>query len=170
MDWTLDNHHVKLIRFDNKIRGFITSGKAPVNLPRARIDGWTLGYDGSFNALTLRAAVDALDPRNELNGKQLPRRAKSQITLGADYRVGAWSFGGTLLKMGKRFEDAPNTKTLAGYTTLDLQADYVLSRDWALQAKLNNVSDRAYETALGYNQPGRQFFVTLRYTPQQGSR
>ena len=166
IDWTLDNHHVKLVRFDNKIRGFITSGKAPVNLPRARIDGWTLGYDGSFDALTLRASVDALDPRNELDGKQLIRRAKSQITLGADYRVGAWSLGGTLLKMGQRFDDKDNKKPLASYTTLDLQANYALSRDWALQAKLNNVGDRVYETALGYNQPGRQFFVTLRYTPQ----
>lgn len=166
VDWTQGNHHVKLIRFDNKIRGFITSGKAPVNLPRARIDGWTLGYDGTFDAWTLRAAADALDPRNELTGKQLPRRAKSQLTLGADYRVGAWSFGGTLLAMGKRFDDAANTKPLASYTTLDLQAEYALARDWALQAKLNNVGDRAYETALGYNQPSRQFFVTLRYAPK----
>ena len=166
LDWTQGNHHVKLIRFDNKIRGFITSGNAPVNLPRARIDGWTLGYDGTFGAMTLRAAADALDPRNELTGKQLPRRAKSQITLGADYRVGAWTFGGTVLSMGKRFDDAGNTKPLAGYTTLDLHAEYVLARDWALQAKLNNVSDRAYETAQGYNQPGRQLFVTLRYAPK----
>ncbi len=166
LGWTQGNHHVKLIRFDNKIRGFITSGNAPVNLPRARIDGWTLGYDGTFDAWTLRASADAMDPRNELTGKQLPRRAKSQITLGADYRVGAWSFGGTLLTMGKRFDDVGNTTPLAGYTTLDLQAEYAFARDWALQAKLNNVSDRAYETALGYNQPGRQFFVTLRYAPK----
>ena len=166
LDWTAGNHHARLVRFDNRIRGFITSGKAPVNLPRARIDGWTLGYDGSFDALTLRAAVDVLDPRNELSGKQLPRRAKSQTTLGADYRVGAWAFGGNVLTVGKRFDDTGNAKPLAGYTTLDLHADYALARDWALQARLNNASDRAYETALGYNQPGRQFFVTLRYTPK----
>ncbi len=166
LDWTQDNHHVKLVRFDNKIRGFITSGKAPANLPRARIDGWTLGYDGSFDALTLRAAVDALDPRNELTGKQLPRRAKSQVTFGADYRVGAWSLGGTLLSVGKRYDEVVNKTTLAGYTTLDVHADYALSRDWTVQAKLNNVNDRKYETALGYNQPGRQFFVTLRYAPK----
>ncbi len=166
LDWTQDNHHVKLIRFDNKIRGFITSGNAPVNVPRARIDGWTLGYDGSFDALTLRAAVDALDPRNELTGKQLQRRAKTQVTLGADYRVGAWSLGGTLLSVGKRYDDVGNKTKLAGYTTLDLYADYALSRDWSVQAKLNNVNDRVYETAQGYNQPGRQFFVTMRYAPK----
>ena len=166
VDWTQGSHHVKLIRFDNKIRGFITSGKAPVNLPRARIEGWTLGYDGSFDALTLRAAVDALDPRNELTGKLLPRRSKSQVTLGADYAVGPWSFGGSLLKMGRRYDDTANAIPLAGYTTVDLQASYALARDWNVQAKINNVGDRAYETAQGYNQPGRQFFVTLRYTPK----
>ena len=166
VDWTQGNHHVKLIRFDNKIRGFITSGKAPVNLPRARIEGWTLGYDGTFDALTLRAAVDALDPRNELTGKQLRRRSKSQVTLGADYSVGAWSFGGSLLQVGRRYEDDANKTALAGYTTVDLQASYAFARDWNVQAKLNNVGDREYETAQGYNQPGRQFFVTLRYSPK----
>ena len=166
VDWTEGNHHVKLIRFDNKIRGFITSGKAPVNLPRARIEGWTLGYDGTFDALTLRAAVDALDPRNELTGKQLRRRSKSQVTLGADYSVGAWSFGGSLLQVGRRYEDDANKTALAGYTTVDLQASYAFARDWNVQAKLNNVGDREYETAQGYNQPGRQFFVTLRYSPK----
>ncbi len=166
VDWTQGNHHVKLIRFDNKIRGFITSGKAPVNLPRARIEGWTLGYDGTFDALTLRAAVDALDPRNELTGKLLPRRSKSQVTLGADYSVGPWNFGGSLLKVGRRYDDAANAKPLASYTTVDLQASYAFARDWNVQAKLNNVGDREYETAQGYNQPGRQFFVTLRYSPK----
>ena len=68
--------------------------------------------------------------------------------------------------MGKRYDEVVNKTTLAGYTTLDVHADYALSRDWTVQAKLNNVNDRKYETALGYNQPGRQFFVTLRYAPK----
>ena len=110
--------------------------------------------------------MDALDPRNELTGKQLRRRSKSQVTLGADYSVGAWSFGGSLLQVGRRYEDDANKTALAGYTTVDLQASYAFARDWNLQAKLNNVGDREYETAQGYNQPGRQFFVTLRYTPK----
>ena len=55
---------------------------------------------------------------------------------------------------------------MASYTTVDLQASYAFARDWNVQAKLNNVGDREYETAQGYNQPGRQFFVTLRYSPK----
>jgi vitamin B12 transporter len=39
-------------------------------------------------------------------------------------------------------------------------------RDWSVQAKLNNVTDRKYETAFGYNQAGRGFYLTLRWQPK----
>ena len=74
--------------------------------------------------------------------------------------------GASLLKAGRRFDDAANTVVLASYTTVDLYVDYALAQDWSLQAKLNNAGDRVYETAKGYNQPGRAFYVTLRYAPR----
>ncbi len=164
--WTGNGHEIRLVRFDNRIRGFITSTTSPANIPQARIDGWTLGYEGKVDALRLRAALDKLDPRNELNGHQLPRRAKEQVTLGADYEVGTWRFGASLLRVGGRFDDAANKLPLAAYTTADLHADWQYAKDWSAQAKLNNLTDKQYETAYGYNQPGRSFYLTLRWTPK----
>lgn len=163
LSWSQAGHTVKLVHFDNKIRGFIPSGPLPANVPRARIDGWTLGYDGSVGALALRASLESIDPRNELNGRQLARRSKTQAMLGADYGMGDWTLGGTLLHVGKRFDDANNSFVLDSYTTLDLHASYALSKNWTLQAQLRNLSDEAYETTRGYNQPGRGVFVTLRW-------
>ena len=157
---------VKLVHFDNKIRGFITSTITAANIPRARIDGWTLAYAGTIGAFNLRASIDTLDPRNELNGRLLPRRAKQQQTLGADYALGVWRLGGSLLHVGNRFDDAVNTRPLGGYTTADLYADWRFAKEWTMQAKLNNVADKQYETAYGYNQPGRSFYMTLRWAPQ----
>lgn len=154
---------VKLVRFDNKIRGFITSTTQAENIPRARIDGWTLGYDGAFGAFNLHATADSLDPRNELTDKQLPRRAKKQFTLGADYTTGAWTLGGTLLNVDTRFDNVKNTVMLNGYTTLDVFANYAINKDLQLQAKVNNIANKNYETAAGFNQAGRAVFVTLRY-------
>lgn len=164
--WSDAGHTVKLVHFDNKIRGFITSTTTPVNVPRARIDGWTLAYDGSFGALTLRASVDVLDPRNEITGKRLPRRSASQVRLGADYGAGVWTVGGSVLRAGGRFDDTANLKPVDGYTTADVYADYALNKDWKLQTRVNNLTNRQYETVLGYNQPGRGVFVTLRYQPK----
>ncbi|RZJ11287.1 MAG: TonB-dependent receptor [Haliea sp.] len=135
-------------------------------MPRARIEGWTLGYDGTIGALALRASIDSLDPRNEVSGRQLPRRSDRQATLSADYSAGAWKFGGTLLHAGERFDDAANSFRLASYTTLDLHADYAVSREWTLQANIRNLTDRDYSTVRGYNQPGRGVFVTLRWQPK----
>lgn len=163
LSWSQAGHTVKLVHFDNKIRGFIPSGRLPTNVPRARIEGWTLGYDGSVGALALRASLESIDPRNELNGRQLARRSKTQAMLGADYGVGDWTLGGTLLHVGKRFDDANNSFVLDSYTTLDLHASYALSKNWTVQAQLRNLSDEAYETTRGYNQPGRGVFVTLRW-------
>lgn len=164
--WAQGGHEVRLIRFDNRIRGFMTNTTLPVNIPNARIDGWSLGYEGKVGALALRANVEALDPRNVTTGRQLPRRAKEQVNLGADYATGAWRFGGSLLHVGDRFDNAANTLALGAYTTIDVYADWQFARDWSLQAKLNNLTDKQYETATGYNQPGRAAYLTLRWQPK----
>ena len=154
---------VKLVRFDNKIRGFITNTTTPDNIPRARIDGWTLTYDGAFGAINLHASADVLNPRNELSGNVLPRRAKNQFSLGADYRMGAWTVGGNILNVGSRFDDVKNTTALASYMTADVFANYNINKDLQVQVKVNNLADKVYETAYGYNQAGRAAYVTLRY-------
>jgi vitamin B12 transporter len=154
---------VKLVHFDNKIRGFITNATNAESIPRARISGWTLGYEGNFGAFNLRATADALKPENELTGKQLSRRSRSQVSLGGDYAIGAWTFGGSLLNAGSRFDDTKNTRKLDGYTTMDVFANYAINKDLSLQTKVNNLANKSYETAFGYNQAGRSVFITLRY-------
>lgn len=166
LTWAQGGHEVKLVRFDNRIRGFMTNTTLPINIPRARIDGWSLGYAGRLASTDVRADIEKLDPRNEINGRQLPRRAREQITLGADRQMGDWRFGAALLHVGSRFDDAANRQPLGAYTTADVYADWQFAKDLSLQAKLNNLADKQYETAYGYNQPGRSFYVTLRWQPK----
>ena len=54
---------------------------------------------------------------------------------------------------------------LPGYATLDLRAEYALTDALTLQGRVANVFDRDYETVAFYNQPGREWFVTLRWAP-----
>ncbi|MDB5889872.1 MAG: outer rane cobalamin receptor protein-like protein [Polaromonas sp.] len=165
--WSDAGQTLKLVRYDNRISNIIvTSGTTPMNLSQARIDGLTLSYDGVFGPLTLRASIDTLNPRNEQTGRRLPRRSAEQLRLGADYETGPWTLGGSVLRAGGSFNDVGNLQPLAAYTTADLYADYRLNREWSLQAKVNNLTNKAYETILGYNQPGRAAYVTVRYQPK----
>lgn len=169
--WTAGEHSLRAAWFSNHYRGFITSGPQPVNLPRAESDGVTLSYEGQWQDLAVNASVDHVDPRNASVGnsnfdKQLPRRAKDTARLGLLRQAwGPLSLGGVWKLVAHRFDDTANKARLGGYGTLDLQADYALARAWTLGARLNNVSDKRFETALGYNQPGRELFVSLRYEP-----
>lgn len=164
--WTPAGHELKLVRFDNQISGFMTNTTLPENIPQARIQGWTLSHAGDWGGLKTRASLDHLDPRNETRDRQLPRRAARQIILGADQPLGAWRVGASLLYVGERFDDAANTTRLPSYSTVDLYADWQFDPQWSLQARINNLADKSYETALGYNQPGRGAYLTLRWQPK----
>lgn len=157
---------VKLVRYDNRITGFIPSGPLPANVPKARISGTSLEVQSGLGAVALRGTLDALNPRNELTGKLLPRRTRMQYTLGADYDVGLWQLGASLLHSDARFDDVANLSQLAGFTTIDLFLSRKLSTDWSLQGRVNNLTNAQYETVLGYNQPTRGVYVTLRYQPK----
>ena len=165
--WGAGGHALKLVYFDNRISDMIAwSGSAPSNVDRARINGWTLGYEARVDRLSLRASLDEMQPRNLVSGTALPRRSDTQATLGASWREGAWLFGTSLLHVGSRFDDTANTRALGAYTVVDVHATWQFARDLSLQAKLNNLTDRVYETTYGYNQPGRSVYFTLRWQPK----
>ena len=167
--WTAGEHSLRAAYYDYKYRGFISSGPLPVNLPEVEVDGITLSYDGRFGPVALAASLDHTDPRNATTGstnfgKRLPRRAADALRLGADWQAGVWSAGATVAAFSHRFDNAANTTRLGGYATLDLRAEWALQPGLRLGLKLNNVGDKVYETAYGYNQPGRELFATLRYS------
>ena len=124
----------------------------------ARIDGWQVqGY------LTLQ------QPENHdggaSSGNLLPRRPERMARIDLDRRFGAFGAGATWYAAGRSYDDAANTHRLGGYSTLALRASWHFTPDWQVEAKLANAFDRNYETVYYYNQPGRSWYLTLRYSP-----
>ncbi|WP_137918961.1 TonB-dependent receptor [Hydrogenophaga sp. 2FB] len=160
-------HEVKLTRFDNRVRGFITRQPVVANVPRARMEGWSLTYTGSAGAWSWYTNLELLDARNEMNQRKLQRRADEVLSASLDHKIGAWTWGTSVQLVSERFDDAANARRLPGFGTVDLHARYALNKDWSLALRLNNVGDKFYETAYGYNQPGRAAFVTLNWAPRK---
>jgi len=157
----------RVVYFDNRIRGYISSGPLPTNIPRVKVDGLSASVDAVLGAWTLAGGIDSLLPVNATEGTAsfgsiLPRRVQESGRLALGWRGGSLTLGGTLLAFGERFDGV----RLGGYATLDLRAEWALSRDWLLAAKLNNALGKRYETVRGYNQPGREALLTLRWTPR----
>lgn len=165
---------VKLTRFDNRIGNLIAWAPVssapdadwlPSNINKARIEGWSLGYEGGHGLWSWQTQLELLDARDEKSGLKLPQRADTQLSASLRRELADWKLGAHWLAASDRFGDAANTeaKRLPGYGTLDLSAEHALGQDWRLQLRLNNLANKAYETVYGYNQPGRAAYVTLRW-------
>ena len=130
------------------------------NVDRASLQGATLSASHRLGDLALRGTVDLLSAKDTRTDARLSRRAKHQETLAADYQIGAWTLGATLLTVGNRPD---GSKRLGGYTTLDLQARWKFAPHWQLEAKVLNVTDRDIEPARDYRTLGRQAWLGVRY-------
>ena len=62
--------------------------------------------------------------------------------------------------------DVAGRPDLGGYALFNLTARRRLDADWSLTARVDNLTDRDHQTAYGYNQPGRGFFVGLQWSPR----
>ena len=171
LTWEAENHQAKLIHFYNKITNLIGSDSNYIsqNISGTTIlKGWTASYAWSYKNWKTSAIYDYLNTK-QANGKPLDRRAKHQFAFNIDKEIGQWKFGGSALHVGSRNDLDYSTYTpvkLPSYTTLDLNAEYKLQKDWSVQARIANVTNKNYETAYGYNQLGRAGYLTLKWAPK----
>ena len=142
---------------------------ALLNVEEARIRGAELTGFVSLAGWDINAELSHIDPRNRSAGTNhdhwLPRRSRNTARVDVDRAFGAFRVGVTGFGSGERYDDAANLVRLGGYGTLDLRVEYAINADWTLQARASNVFDREYETIAWYNQPGREYGLTLRYAP-----
>ncbi len=117
----------------------------------------TLGLDATFQ-----------DPVNATSGERLKRRARTSVALNYSLSVGPTQWGAYLKYTGKRLDTDPNTFGDAintARTQLDLTTQYKLSKETALYARVENVSNTRRNEVLGFNTAPRGFFVGVRHTP-----
>ena len=120
------------------------------------------------DALRVQFTHGHIDARNRAAGtanfdRRLPRRPDHSSSLLVDYR---WPFGLetglTLTNVSQSFEDAANTQRLPGYVLGDLRAMLPLGRNLELTARVENLFDAQYETALNFGQMPRAGYVGVR--------
>ena len=128
------------------------------NVNDASNKGLELSYSGKFASADLRASLTLQDPIDEGTGERLIRRARNMASFGASLPLGQWIFGGDLRFTGER-PDIARVPALPAYSIANLNARYALTRELALTARIENLLDRAYQTAYGYNQPTRSLYA-----------
>ena len=153
--------------FENRIDNLIVAAPVtylPENLQRARIRGWELLGDTRFVGMTIKTALTVQRPENRDTGEQLRSRAKRFGSLSAARDFGTWEVSGDVVASGARF-DSSNQATgtrMGGYTVVNANLRYRIDKTWSVELVGQNLTDKKYELAQGYNTPSRSLFLNVR--------
>lgn len=138
---------------------------APQNVARATLAGVTLTGDAAWGGTSIRGSVDIQDPRDDVTGNLLPRRAKRHGTLGVAQAVGPARLNVEVVASSYRYDDAENARRLGGYATVNVAAEWALSPGVTLLARGDNVFGKDYALAYGYATGGARAFAGVRWQP-----
>jgi vitamin B12 transporter len=166
-------YEARVIAYSNTISNLVQSGPVTDNCPYgcatnigvARINGVSLGgtaYLGNFSA---KGSVDQQNPENVTDGTTLLKRAKTFGNASIEYAYQKFiaGIGGTLSGQRYDYNNATSNYVMGGYSIFDLYSSYEFEKDWTLFARWNNITNKQYQLAYGYNTMGSNIFAGIRY-------
>jgi vitamin B12 transporter len=164
LEWTPSaGQRIKAQLYSTRIRNLISFSGTDFraeNVARARIRGAELGYERRLGEWQVASSLTWQRARNEDTDTDLLRRPRQKTSASIDRGFGPHIKAGIeVLRSGPR-SDVGGIR-LPGYALVNLRASWLLSRQWRLAARIENLTDRDYELAYGYNTPGRSGFVEI---------
>lgn len=140
----------------------------PDNVSSVTIEGLELEASHRADAWQLSANAGFMNARNNSTRKQLDRRPRRTLTLGAARNSAIGKLHGELLAVSRR-NDRQGATVIPGYAIINAMFERKLQHDLTLQLRADNLLDRRYtlvrSSSGDYNTYGRSLFVTLRYAP-----
>jgi vitamin B12 transporter len=162
-------HTVRLAGFRNRVHDlieYVAPSFRAVNVDQASIDGAELTWTARWNDTRVSAALTLQDPRDTTTGERLLRRAGQFGSVEASQRFGAWRVGLQALASGSR-EDLHVTQytpvRLGGYTVVNAVADYRVDARQSVAVRIDNLLNKDFEVAHGYNVQRLAVMATWRY-------
>lgn len=162
--------------FQNKVAQLIQWGPVdpsnrssqwtPSNVNNATIQGVTIEGAGRWFDIDWQGNITLLDARDDKTGNWLANRPRQSANFSASKSWGKWTFGAEQQIASRRAGDPTNTESmmLHGYGISNVYADYRFAKSWTATARVDNLFDREYETAYGYNTGGMGAFIGVRYS------
>ena len=132
-----------------------------INIKHALLKGAEVEYQYKGETFSLSANAGWQDARDLDNDTKLLRRADRKLNIKADFKINdQWDWGLDFQAASERPDFSAPTP---GYGRIDARLAYHFADAWSLEARLENLGDKDYELIPGYNTPGRNGLITLRW-------
>ena len=159
-----NRHAISVELFANRIDDLIDfdfTSFTLENIAEAEIRGAEIAWEYTDERSVIRTAFLTQRAEDRATGARLLRRAEESLTLSYARNIGQHRVGVSALVSGDR-EDFGGVK-LDSYVLLNLTAEFALTRNLTLNARIENLTDEEYQTAANFRMQERSGFLELRY-------
>ncbi len=176
-DVTVEYQNFKITYFDTKIDDMIDFDLGTYTYANiagtSKINGLEASYQKSFfESLLISVNYTHLFNAEDKDGEDLKRRAKDNFKVAVDYygienlHLGADAeYVGSRIDTGNSVWPAPAPDVETGkYTVVNLTANYDITKEVQLYGKIENLTDKYYQTVYGYATSPRAFSLGLKAT------
>jgi vitamin B12 transporter len=132
------------------------------NVASAKINGLSTGGTVRLGNLNIKGSFDQQNPIDQSTGYVLAKRARQFGNIGTEYKNTRLTAGaeGTFQANRTNFD---NTGYMGGYAIYNLYGSYKITKELDLFGRWNNIFNKDYQLSYGFNTPGSNVFVGLRY-------
>jgi len=168
-DFSVEHHGMKITYFNQKIDNLIQwEGAGYNNIDgESKIKGYEIAYNTTlFDTLATNISYTKLNAKDK-NGKNLAKRAKENIKFGLDY------YGIDKLHLGingeyvgdrKEYKWGGGESKTGNYTVTNFTANYEVNPYLSFYGKVDNITDKYYQTVDGYATSPRAFYTGMKLT------
>jgi len=160
------NTSYRLELFNTKINNLIEydyySDKM-LNIGKASMRGMQIGYKLNHEKYSIRADYINQRAKNDIDKNDLLRRPKQSITINIARELNQHRLGLSILASEKRKDFGV---ILPGYAIVNLIGQFTISQNTTINAQIENLLNKKYETAENYKMQGRSVFFDITYNWQ----
>jgi len=128
-----------------------------------KISGISMGGVSRVSDLVLKASLNQQNPIAQSTGYLLLKRARQFGNVSAEYLIKSTKVGVEGTFQGGRYNADRQAKYMGGYGIYNLYVGHELQKNLNLFSRWNNVFNKDYQLSHGYNTPGSNIFVGIRY-------
>ena len=156
---------IKANIFFTRIKDLISyqgTNSQAINIDKASIRGLELTYGITKGLWSSKTDITIQKARNDTDDSELVRRPDQKISF---HLIRKLKTGGNMSAQVLLSSDrAGLSNRLPGYGVVNLSLNRNISKRFRLEGRLENIFDKEYELAEGFNTSGRSIFIALRYT------
>jgi vitamin B12 transporter len=132
----------------------------PVNVNQALLRNTVVCWDYNWSdTLSSQTSYEWNHAINLTSHTKLQRQSARVAKLNLNYIKNQYSAGTNIRYLSESYDDAKNNNLLAAYTIIDAYGDFTATENLSFGIRINNLTNKEYQTAKGYPAQERTYLV-----------